>query len=148
MKHNKMLPLLVLFVLLLFVLLLAGPLGKPTFWPRTQAQARQTGEPKLVAVAKWEYCAITDDTEIRDHVFGLTGAAVIVSYFELSGRRHERIEYRPTQPAPSRQSQSYKDEALAKAMAKLGEEGWEMVGVKVSGENGFSVHYLFKRPKQ
>lgn len=141
MKNNK-----VQMLLILFVSLLLGQTGETAFCPRAQAQGSQPGDSKLAAVQKWEYCAITDDIVIRDQVFGVTGAAVIISYFGLNGRRQETVEYRPAQPSQSRQP--YKDEALAKAMAKLGEEGWEMVGVKVSGENGYSVNYLFKRPKQ
>lgn len=144
MKNNK-----IQLILILVVLLLLVQTGKTPFCSGVQAQVSQASVSKLGAVLKWEYCAITDDVEIQDQVFGITGAAVIISYFELNGRRQERIDYRPTQPAQNRQPyKDYKDEALAKALAKLGEEGWEMVGVKVNGENGYSVNYLFKRPKQ
>jgi hypothetical protein len=127
---------------LLLVAVLGGGVLATGFSAAHSAQARQT---EMQRKGQWEYCAITKIDDIWDQVFGRTGAVAVITYFELIGSRQERVEYRPTQVSGAR---NYGEDARAKATAKLGEEGWEMVSVQVTGENGSMVTYVFKRPKQ
>jgi hypothetical protein len=130
-----------LLTLLLLAMLGGGALATG-FSTARLAQAQQSEASRK---EKWEYCAITDIEDTGDQVFGRTGAAAVITYHELNGRRQERVEFRPTQVS---QGRHYREDARAKATAKLGEEGWEMVGIQVTGENGLTVTYVFKRPKQ
>ena len=90
------------------------------------------------ARSKWEYCAITH-TYRKPTAFGSSSATVFAVVRHYPGETVE-VEGRN------------EDEALANAFAKLGEEGWEMVGIKhsidITDGYGKSTHaYFFKRPK-
>jgi hypothetical protein len=79
-------------------------------------------QPDRLAAEKWEYCAITDVP-----AFGRDGKVVSsakVCYFEGSGCRREDIEA----TLSGNDFGEGKKAALAKAMAKLGAEGWELLG--------------------
>lgn len=117
------------------------------FIPAAARGAEPPNSQKTNAIQKWEYCAVTYADSIWSQGFGATGAYAVVKYFELSGNRLEKIEYHPTPAQSSVRASGYDDEAKAKAIATLGEAGWEMVDVQVTGENGRAVAYVFKRPK-
>jgi hypothetical protein len=83
------------------------------------AQAQQLGK---AAGETWEYCAITDVPAVgRD---GRVIGTAKVCYFQGSGCRNEEVEA----SVPGRDFTEGKKAALAKAMAKLGAEGWELLG--------------------
>jgi hypothetical protein len=96
----------------------------------------QTAAAKAPA-PKWEYCAITSTgTQQKDRFSDVTGFAR-VRYFGGGGEVVEGAS---------------EDEAVANAMTKLGEDGWELVAIRASIDiydgRGASVHsYFFKRPK-
>jgi hypothetical protein len=61
---------------------------------------------------KWEYCAVAKAQFVGSN----RGGVYWISYFRGGGVQVENVETGPS------------GNALAKAVAKLGEEGWEMVG--------------------
>lgn len=83
---------------------------------------------------RWEYCAVTK----AQYVGSNRGGVYWIGYFRGGGVQTETIEAGPT------------GNALAKAVAKLGEEGWEMVGegpleVRVGVPGGTPTALFFKR---
>lgn len=122
-------------VLTLTVLILAGGL----FWSllsggRLAPSVWAKPEPGKVDVPKWEYCALTGvgnkSTIGNDNV-----PYANIVYYTGSGRRSEELE------SPGR-------DPMAAALAKLGAEGWEMVGPSPASFNGSDASNLlfFKRP--
>jgi len=106
----------------------------------SSVQANQGGKG---AVQKWEYCAIIHTDRERDN-FPERGVAVI-RYFQTGGAKEETVEFVTD---IGKKNFSLRDEALAKAIAKLGDEGWEMVSKEPDPENGTRQIFYFKRPKQ
>ena len=120
-----------------------GPVAGPAIpLPRgegeTPEQSQQAEGAKGAAASqrRWEYCAITG-TIPKQTGFNAAPAKALVRRYpndleEVEGRDEE--------------------DALANAFARLGDEGWELVGIKqtlnVSDGYGKSTHvYFFKRPK-
>ena len=96
----------------------------------SSVQANQGGRS---GVQRWEYCAITsvywsDSSDAR--------AVAVIRYFQTGGEKEETVEF-----VPEFGKKGELKDALAKAMAKLGNEGWEMVSKETDGR-------YFKRPKQ
>lgn len=82
----------------------------------------------------WEYCAVSK----ASYVFANRAGGYWITYFKDSGFKVEDVEDRAT-----------RDAALALAFAKLGDEGWEMVGsgsIEVRGKKLDA--FYFKRPKR
>ncbi|MDQ2921310.1 MAG: hypothetical protein M3R52_06845 [Acidobacteriota bacterium] len=104
--------------------MLAGLLlsSLPSESVNAQQPERRIGE-------KWEYCAITGVLAVGQGGKGtgsvnqVTGTAKIC-YFQGSGCRKEVVEA----SVEGSDFAEAKRAALAKAAAKLGEEGWEMLG--------------------
>ncbi|HEX5708065.1 MAG TPA: hypothetical protein VFX96_12260 [Pyrinomonadaceae bacterium] len=98
-----------------------------------QQQKRTT---RALASQRWEYCTIYQvNYQKRDYSSNWTGVAFI-RYYRGGG---EQVEG------------GNEDEALANAMTKLGEEGWELVAIResigLSEGTGTATHsYFFKRP--
>lgn len=84
-----------------------------------EAQARPLDDTGRTAARSWEYCIISNVSEVGENQkppnIKFTGLAE-VCYASDSGCHTFKIEG------------TTKADALAKAMAKLGNEGWEMVG--------------------
>jgi hypothetical protein len=83
---------------------------------------------------RWEYCAVTK----AQFLGSPRGGAYWISYF-----RGDRVQVETVETGPS-------GNALAKAVAKLGEEGWEMVGegpleVRAGTPGGTPTALFFKR---
>src|SRR5687767_12852219 len=126
--------------LLLFVLLLAAVFAGRTSWPGAAlapvtagARERQRDE-DAGGELKWEYCAVTK----AQYVGSIRGGLYWISYFRKGNVQVETIEA------------SVHESALAKAVFKLGEEGWEMVGegpleVRQGGPGGTPTALYFKR---
>jgi len=127
-----------------------GPAAGPAIrLPRGEGAAAERGQspdPKeragreAAAPRTWEYCVIKG---FRYHQKGLslsssTRPAAFVRYFPEGS---EEVEG------------GSEDEALGNAFAKLGEEGWELAGVRTDlslndGDGKTSTVYFFKRPKR
>ena len=105
--------------------------------PQQTATAKDDAAPAASAAPqKWEYCAIASDFVRREKGWNAYVWAAVVRYFP-AGR--EEVEG-PTEW-----------DALANAFAKLGDEGWELAGVKMdyTDSSGRSTAtYFFKRPKR
>ena len=82
---------------------------------QAQQSDRRAGE-------RWEYCAITDVTAVGDTEGKVLGH-VNICYFQTSGCHKETLE-----AAVANDFGDAKQAALAKATAKLGAEGWELIG--------------------
>lgn len=116
------------------VLLLAGSLtcdGLPSHAAAQQATTRSD-------VKKWEYCSVTHTLSSKQD---RTYYVAQISYHRPAGAQQENFE------------SIFLDEAMSKALAKLGEDGWEMTGVAAfsfSDSNGYGTPkttLYFKRPK-
>jgi len=108
----------------------------------SSAQANQGARS---GVQRWEYCAINGAYSTGDR-FIQRGAAYI-RYFQTGGAKEETVEFVPDIGG---RNMGYVEEALAKAMAKLGNEGWEMVSKEPDRDSTGTTNYIFyfKRPKQ
>ena len=94
---------------------------------------------------KWEYCAVRKKSAYEDN-FGRWRGSALIQYFQAEGTREEEVWAQSELGLKSLTAVS--EDARAKALAKLGNEGWEMVGIEVTGEKSGSVTYILKRPKQ
>ncbi|MCI0552567.1 MAG: hypothetical protein L0287_16575 [Anaerolineae bacterium] len=103
-------------------------------------QANQRGRN---GVQKWEYCAIIYSHSTSDG-FNRKGITMI-HYFQAGGLRAETVEFIPD---AGQRFMTHTEEALSKAMAKLGDEGWEMVMKEPDSDNISRKVFYFKRPKQ
>jgi len=105
--------------------------GQP---PQGEATPAQAAAPR-----RWEYCAITGFVW-KQQGFSLSAPqkpSAVVRYFSGGS---EEVD------GPNEET------ALANAFARLGEEGWEMTGIRSSfrlddGDGETSHVYFFKRPK-
>ncbi|HYE71971.1 MAG TPA: hypothetical protein VEF04_01520 [Blastocatellia bacterium] len=95
---------------------------------------------------KWEYCAVRNEAVFQDGTGRWRGGALI-QYFQAEGTREETIRARSELGLKSFASTPVTEDSRAKALTKLGNEGWEMVGVEVTGEKSNSITYILKRPK-
>jgi hypothetical protein len=85
---------------------------------------------------KWEHCCVGPIKESS----GWKGHYPKLSFFEPDGLEEESIKA---------SGGSTEEDVLAATIARLGEEGWEMVGCGTLGSGqGINMHYLyFKRPQ-
>jgi hypothetical protein len=97
----------------------------------SSVQANQGGRS---GVQRWEYCAITEAYWLGSDLDAR--AVVVIRYFQVGGVKDETVEF-----VPEFGKKVELKDAFAKAMAKLGNEGWEMVSKETDGR-------YFKRPKQ
>lgn len=106
----------------------------------SSVQANQGGRN---GAQKWEYCAIISAINAKNN-FGQWGGLANIRYFQIGGRKEETVEVVPDI------GKRYPDgeDALAKAIAKLGEEGWEIIMKEPNLENRDRYIFYFKRPKQ
>lgn len=119
----------------------AGPAIK---LPRGEgANADQSAKDEIARAAvtqKWEYCAITG-FNWRQKGFSLSAPHVPVAIVRYFPSTVEEIEG------------TNEEDAIANAFARLGEEGWELTGVKSDinlneGNGKTTTTYFFKRPKR
>jgi hypothetical protein len=123
--------------LLVSLLLLAGwslsgalP-GKLLSVPETQAQKADESS----VVQKWEYCALSKAA----YAGSARGGIYWISYFHETGVQVVEVQASVTEGNGA---------AMAKAISKLGSEGWEMVAPGPLEVNQVSTTALyFKRPK-
>ena len=87
-------------------------------------------------MTKWKYCTITGcKTGSATHQFDTHYPKI--TYFTSEGRNTESL-------GGSRPDGLYEANAVARLIAQLGEEGWEMVGCGNTAEVTHSIY--FKRP--
>lgn len=104
-------------------------------------RAKQTSEAQAGAAPKWEYCAITSVDEHYDNL-GKSKGRAIIHYFQAAGSKEEVVEI-ASEAGKKYPYNSVREEARFRAIAKLGDEGWEMI-LKEPDKTPF----YFKRPKQ
>jgi hypothetical protein len=121
----------------------AGPIIKlPRGADATDEQPQQTATAKDRAAraaaepTRWEYCAITG-FNLRTKGLNGTSYWAVVRYFPNKIEEVEGDDY---------------DDALANAFARLGDDGWELAGVRTDptlneGITRNGTTYFFKRPK-
>ncbi len=104
------------------------------FLPTPGAQAREADGPGVGQ--RWEYCAVS-----KAAYAGPPRAGVYwISYFHEAGVQVVEVQASPTEGSGA---------AFAKAVSKLGSEGWEMVAPGPLEVNQAQASALyFKRPKQ
>ncbi|HEU4595049.1 MAG TPA: hypothetical protein VFS10_07745 [Pyrinomonadaceae bacterium] len=120
----------------------AGPATGPVIkLPRGQGEGLEqphAGEgARGSAARRWEYCAITH-TFRRQSGFGSSSSTFATVRYYPNG--NEEIEGKD------------EEDAIANALVKLGEEGWELVAVRqnlnlLDGSGKATHTYLFKRQK-
>lgn len=122
--------------MLLMVLMIAGFLGvaiSDKLFTPVPAQAQSAGESRTVAGQRWEYCALTTAAYVGSGRRGIYW----ISYFRDAGVEVVEVEDAATER-----------NGPAKIIAKLGEEGWEMVGQgQLEIRQGRLAALYFKRPK-
>jgi hypothetical protein len=105
--------------------------------PSHAAGPRADDEPSnLQSDLQWEYCAVVK----AQYVGSPQGGIYWIAYFKGDGVRTEDVKAGPT------------SNAFAKAVAKLGEDGWDMVGegpLEIrQGPGGTQTAIFFKRRKE
>ena len=111
---------------------LAGGVVSGGFSAALPVRAQRVDRSRGAVPNRWEYCSIT-----RAAVGPSRGGLYWISYFREGGVQVIEVEEQATERG-----------GPAKAIAKLGEEGWEMVGqgpLEIR-QGGFNALY-FKRPK-
>lgn len=104
---------------------LAG--AKPAEAQQSEALRRQRGQ-------KWEYCAVTwTGTRLKDGYSTTYVPTAMVCYFQGQGCQEVALNL---DTGEARNLSKYYRDELAQAIARLGEEGWEMVG---QGPRDFEV---------
>ena len=92
-------------------------------------------KPRAFTTQKWEYCAITGVSVINSG--GKFIGVAELCYFQGTRCREDRVEGVDNR------------EALSRAIGKLGEDGWEMVGESLFPPGGQDYKALyFKRLKR
>lgn len=118
----------------------AGPVIKLPPGAGAAAERAQTPAAKgEAAPAKWEYCYIKGFA-YRQTGFSPSSPRVAVVYVHYLPEGSEEVE------GPNEEA------ALGNALAKLGEDGWELTAIRtdlqlVDGDGKAASVYFFKRPK-
>ena len=87
----------------------------------------------------WEHCRVYSGGSIQDN-FGKHVSRAYIDYFQSSGIKREEVLL-------SEGSDYLGMDALSQAIAKLGEQGWEMVSVEAHENSSYSQYY-FKRMRR
>ena len=127
------------YVLILVMIAAAVIAGRAIPINLTSTSFVRANQANKINVRTFEYCAITNAFAEGDN-FNWRGKAVI-RYFRHGGVREEIVEFAP---GIGEKNIDLKDEALAKAIAKLGYERWEMVSKEPDTDGKFKPFY-FKR---
>jgi hypothetical protein len=127
-------------VLILVIIAAAVVAGMAIKMNLTSTSSVQANQGAGGGVRTWEYCAITRVSDESDN-FNRKGKAVI-RYFGFGGVREQIVEF---VPGIGEKNVDPRDEALARALARLGAERWEMVSKESDTEGKFKPFY-FKRP--
>lgn len=110
-------------------LLYAGALN------RAAGKADESSEASAPPVERWEYCAVSK----AGYTASNRGGTYWISYFKDTGVEIVEVEERASEQQGA---------AVVKAMARLGNEGWEMVGqAELPVKTGRLEAIYFKRRK-
>lgn len=116
------------------------------FAPFLSAQSDTPPQP----VEKWEHCIIRGGTYVDDG--SQVRLIANVAYAAEKGFRKENVELLVSNPTGQKRDFSWQiPEAIAKALAQLGAQGWELVSVLPSGVDqlnnnlGYNSYYLKRR---
>jgi len=123
---------------------LLGGLVLDKFQVMRSVQA-QVAEENQTSVRKWEHCSVSPVNGVSQSTGKLIGAAII-SYVSGGGYRTEKVEAAVDAGVGAMNLAT--SSAIAKAVSKLGDEGWAMVGegtLLPEGSGGQKVLY-FRRP--
>jgi hypothetical protein len=127
-------------ILILVIIAAAVVAGMAIKMNLTSTSSVQANQGAGGGVRTWEYCAIIRVSDESDN-FNRKGKAVI-RYFGFGGVREQVVEF---VPGIGEKNTDPRDEALARALARLGSERWEMVS-KQSDTDGKFKPFYFKRP--
>ena len=138
-----------MYLLTAVLALVAGLIGgvmlnKFQLMQPVQAQAVEENQ---TSMRKWEHCSVSPINSVSQSSGKLTGAAII-SYVSGNGYRTEKVEASVDGGVSAMNLAT--NNALAKAVSKLGDEGWEMVGegtLLPESSSGQKVLY-FRRSKR
>lgn len=115
----------------LSALLVMAALAGGMLWSRVfnvqPVKAEQAGSGSRVGTQRWEYCAIFRTPSEQVEKFQNYTSTVRIFYFQSAGYQREEV-VEGTISTRDYSTKSAIDGAMNKALAKLGEEGWEMVG--------------------
>lgn len=104
--------------------------------PAASAESVSAEKGDIRAGLRWEYCAVSR----AGYTGSSRGGTYWVSYFRESGVEIVEIEEKVSDQQGAQ---------ISRAMAKLGEEGWEMVGqAELPVKTGRFEAIYFKRQKQ
>src|SRR5262249_18492457 len=93
----------------------------------TTSKASNVAAQQTTGSQKWEYCAVRKKNSYEDN-FGRWRGSAMIQYFQAEGAHEEEIWAQSELGLKSFATVS--EDARAKALAKLGNEGWEMVGIE------------------
>lgn len=112
-----------------------------------QSVQAQDAKPNRATVQRWEYCTVFPVNKVYKNDGKITGTAVVY-YMRDRGYQSEKVE--ATVDGSDGSMNLATDNALAKAISKLGNEGWEMVGegTLLSESTSNQKVLYFKRSKQ
>ncbi len=105
----------------------AGAMMSSRVFTAQPVKAEQAGQGRRTEAQKWEYCAIFRTPSEQVVKFQNYTSTVRVFYFQSAGYQREEV-IEGTINSRDGSTKSAMDEAMNKALAKLGDEGWEMVG--------------------
>jgi hypothetical protein len=109
--------------------------------PSSTAAAKEDGSRVAPAPTRWEYCTI-NGFSYHQKGFSLSSPslvpAAVIRYIPNTGEEVEGVS---------------EDDAVANAFAKLGDDGWELAGIRMDfrssdGSGNSTSVYYFKRPKR
>jgi hypothetical protein len=96
--------------------------------------------------SKWEYSVLSVN-EVYGNEKGKTTCVASICYLRSSGARCEKVEA-TVDGGLDRSAGAARTEVLARAIGKLGDEGWEMVGDGLGlGKEGEIKSLYFRRAK-
>jgi len=130
-------------------LLFAGLAGIILLWGMSQTSeaggVKRTDDESRVKIIRWEYCSI-EPVNSRSMSAGKATEVVTINYARLDGNHTEQIAL----TANDNPGSAVKLEAsvIGKTIAKLGNDGWEMVsqGYVLNSGAGDRKTLYFKRP--
>lgn len=123
-------------IFLIIAMFLGGIILGQTF---TSVRVRAENGDRMFEPTRWEYCSVVPSTAVSTE-FGKHSGTVTIYYAKDVADTSEKVEGTLKNGAI--------DSVVAKAVAKLGAEGWEMVGqgTFLSYERDQAPALYFKRP--
>ena len=123
--------------------LVGGAVSSKLFTAQS-VQAQKVAEKSKAPERKWEHCAITPGHGVYTNIGKATGYAAI-TYLRGTQLEYERVE--ATIDYEERFPEKATDRAVSRAVERLGDEGWEMIGEGMLFFRDNQKALYFKRPK-